>query len=734
MADTGSFASYCRFCHSCCPITVDVEDGVATRVRGDVANRFFAGYTCTKGRQLPQQHAHPDRLLHSLKRMPDGTFVEIDVQKAMDEIADGLREILDEHGPLAVANYGGTYGQVHPATGPMQVAFMDAISSPRRFTAQTIDQPGKAIAKGLLGMWLAPAQGFDDADVGLIIGANPLVAISGGLPNANPKRWLHHARKRGFRLLVIDPRRTETAAQADLHLQPRPGVDIAILACLLRTILEEDRHDKSFVAEETEGVDRLRSAVAPFTPESVGALADVDSAQIVEIARAFAAGPRGVATAGTGPNMSSARGTLLEYLVLCLNTVCGRWLRSGEAVWNPGTLVDPFPAQAMAFPPMPSYGYGHALRVRGLADTHAGPSTAAVPDEILLDGPEQIRALLSCGGNPVTAWPDQHRVVEAMDHLELLVQVDPWLSATAKRAHYVIAPKLSLEMPAMTSLFDMLPAYAPGFGWNQPHAQYTPAVVHAPAGSDVIAEWELFFGLAQRLDLDLSIRAIDMNGPAGEAFPLDMSRQPDDDELFELLTRKARIPLEEVKRHPHGAVFPSDAVVAPKDDGWESRLDLGNEQMMLDLAEVARERTGDRSSWADDEHSFRLISRRVKSRYNSGGHTLTGLIEQDATNPAHLHPDDLSQLGLAEGDRVVLATPHARIEAPVAADERLRRGLVSMTHAFGDAPEHDGFAGPASAGAPTNRLGSVTDAFDPYSGQPVMSNIPVRIERMRTTR
>jgi anaerobic selenocysteine-containing dehydrogenase len=223
-------ASYCRFCHSCCPVLVDVEDGVVTKVRGDPENALYHGYSCVKGRALPEQHRHPDRLLSSLKRRPDGSYEPISSEQAIDEIAAKLSEILRAHGPLAIANYGGTYGQVHPATAPMQIAFMEAIGSPRRFTSMTIDQPGKAIAKGLLGIWMAPAQGFDDADVGLLIGANPLVAISGGLPNANPRRWLHHARRRGFRLIVVDPRQTETASQADVHLQVRPGNDIAIVA------------------------------------------------------------------------------------------------------------------------------------------------------------------------------------------------------------------------------------------------------------------------------------------------------------------------------------------------------------------------------------------------------------------------------------------------------------------------------------------------------------------------
>jgi anaerobic selenocysteine-containing dehydrogenase len=407
--------------------------------------------------------------------------------------------------------------------------------------------------------------------------------------------------------------------------------------------------------------------------------------------------------------------------------VCGRWLRAGERVWNPGTLVEPFPALAMAFPPVPAYGFGEPLRVRGLADSLAGPSTAAVADEILLDGPGRIRALLSVGGNPVAAWPDQLKVVEALDELELLVQVDPWMSATARRAHYVIAPKLSLEMPAMTSLFDMLPAYAPGFGWQQPHAQYTPAVVEPPEGADLIAEWELFFGLAQRMGLDLTIRAIDMNGPTGEAMALPTEVKPSDDDIFALLTRKARVPLDEVKRHPHGATFPSEIVVEAKSPDWEHRLDVGNPQMLSDLAAMLEPAASQVT--LEDGHPFRLISRRMHTRYNSGGHGLETLEARDPTNPAFLHPDDLERLGLATGEVVEIRSPRASVRAVAAADPTLRTGLVSMAHAWGDAPDGDG--DPRTTGASTARLSDVDGPFDRYSGQPVMSGIPVAIQPVR---
>jgi anaerobic selenocysteine-containing dehydrogenase len=230
------------------------------------------------------------------------------------------------------------------------------------------------------------------------------------------------------------------------------------------------------------------------------------------------------------------------------------------------------------------------------------------------------------------------------------------------------------------------------------------------------------------MGLELQLRAIDMNGPTGEASSLSMSRKPTDDELFELLTRNARVSLEEVKRHPHGAVFPSAVVVSAKEAGWEHRLDLGNAQMLHDLRALGDVETGDRVTWATDDFPLRLVSRRMHTRYNSGGHGVGPLQEADPTNPAFIHPIDLDARQIEDGDIVEVASARAAIRAVARADDTLRPGLVSMAHAWGDAPDRDHEV--RSRGGPTSRLSDVDDAFDPYSGQPVMSNIPVEVRRL----
>jgi anaerobic selenocysteine-containing dehydrogenase len=718
--------SICRFCHSACGILVDVEDGRPVRVRGDRDNPAYRGFCCIKGQQLPDQWGHPNRLLQTQKRMPDGTHQAIAFEEAVDDIAERLSEILVTHGPRGIAMYTGTYSIANPATLPVAMAFMDAIGSSMHFTSNSIDQPGKAVAQALHGSWLAPPPAFDERDVALLIGTNPPATMSGGLPLANPGRELTDAVDRGMRFIVIDPRRTEVAKRAHLHLQCRPGEDIPMLAAMLNVILREGLHDEAFLRENVDGVEALRSAVAAFDPERVARRADVSADDLVEAARLFAGG-RGVATAGTGPNFNG-QGTLFEYLVLALNTVCGQWSRAGDRVPNPGTLTPTFPATAQATPPRAGYGYGEKLRVRGLAQCDGGLQAAALAEEILMEGEGQVRALLSVGGNPAAAIPDQVLNVRALEQLDLLVQIDIKLSATASLADYVIAPKVPLEMPGMTLVQDQLTFYAAGMGYREAYAQYTPPIAQPPAGAEVVEEWVFFYELARRMGLPLSIAPATATGAPGDPadrVALDMERRPSSEEIFEILTRGARVPLAEVKRHPHGAFFPDPSIrVAERESGWTGRLDVGNPEMLDDLAVVLRDLD---TIETRNDYPYRLVCRRMIHTFNSNGQDLEGLRRKWAYNPAFMHPEDLEREGLVSGDLVEIASRSGSILGIVESDASLRTGVVSMVGSFGGLPgKQDKQI--RDWGTNTGRLLRVDDGMDRYTGQPRMSNVPVRVQ------
>ncbi|MBW2271684.1 MAG: molybdopterin-dependent oxidoreductase [Deltaproteobacteria bacterium] len=715
----------CRACHAGCGVIVEIEDGRPQSVRGDPNNPLYKGFCCIKGQNMAASWANSKRLLQSQKRQPDGRYSPIPVEQAMDEIAERLQQILASRGTRAIATYSGTMAtNAGAANGAVTSAFLKAIGSRMGFNSNTIDQPGKFVAAALFGGWMAPPQHFAQARVALLVGCNPLVAMSGGVPHTNPGRSLTDALKRGLSLIVIDPRRSETARRASVHLQPRPGEDVAILAALIRVILDEELHDALFVDEHLDGVEALREAVAPFTPERVARRADVAAADLVAAARIFARNGPGVATAGTGPNMSGHT-TLLEYLLRCLNTICGRWQRQGEQVIEPATLGQPTQARAQAMPPYTqyAYGFGEKLRVRDLANTAAGMPTAALADEILMPGQGQVRALISHGGNPVAAWPDQLKTIEAMKTLDLLVQIDTRMSATAKLADYVVAVKHPLEMPGISLTQEYLSAYAVGFGTTAPYAQYTPALVEPPAGADVIDDWLFFYGLAQRMGVQLMIKPVSFSGTLRvPPQAIDMIEPPSTDELFEMVTRGSRIALAEVRQHPAGAIFPDPPVfVQAKEEGWQGRMNAGNAQMLVDLTDVGREDP----SGAEDL-PFRLISRRQMNVLNSVGQDNPGQHRGRTYNPAYLHPEDLAELKLAAGDCVEIRSDHASIVGIVEIDRNLRRGLVSMAHSWGEGPERDHEV--REIGANTGRLTSIDREFERYTGLPRMSNIPVAIK------
>ncbi|MGK2868367.1 MAG: molybdopterin-dependent oxidoreductase, partial [Mycobacterium sp.] len=236
----------CRICSAHCGVLATVTDGRLTKVTGDPDNPMFKGYTCAKGRALPEIHNNPQRLLHSQQRQADGSYAAIDAELAMDEIATKLQQLIDTHGPRSVALYLGTNGLPYPASALMANAFIRGIESPMFFTANTIDQPGKQIALAAHGHWLGGDVDFHEADSWMLIGTNPLVSKAIGIPGQNPGQGLRSALARGMKLIVSDPRRSQTAARAAIHLQPRPGEDVSIVAGIINFVITEGLCDTDF--------------------------------------------------------------------------------------------------------------------------------------------------------------------------------------------------------------------------------------------------------------------------------------------------------------------------------------------------------------------------------------------------------------------------------------------------------------------------------------------------------
>ncbi len=709
-----STPSFCRFCHAFCGIEVELDDdGRPLRVRGDKRNPMSEGFTCLKGRALPEQHDHPDRLLHTQRRNDDGSFSRVALSDACDDIAARLRAIVDEHGPRAVAVYGGTAAYQNAAGLAIGRAWTAGLGSPSFYTSLSIDQPNKLIAPQLHGGWMGGTHSFASSDVWMVFGCNSIVSMYGGtagFPSFNPTKRLRDAKRRGLDLIVVDPRRSDVAKMADLHLPVRPGEDAALLAGMLRVILEEGLYDAAFVETWATGREELARAVAGFSDEMVEQRTGLSFELIADAARRFARGRRGLASSGTGPSMAPYP-NLSEYLILCMNTLCGRVNREGDVVANPGTLMPERTVFEGAVPPVAGYRMGHQSRIRGLGQIAGELPTAALADEILTQGDGQVRALVVLGGNPMMAWPDQLKTLEALQALDLLVVLDPFMGATAKLADYVIAPTLSLERADTTTLMDTW--------WPEAYAMYTPKVCDPPEGSEVIEEWAFLWELASRMGIDVPL--------PGGSLPLD--RRPTTDEVLDLVTAPARVPLDEVRSHPHGALLPpaEPVTVQPHRGDPTPALSLASADAMADLETLRAEIESGTETDAGFTH--RLISRRLREVCNSVGRELPSLRAKRPYNPAYMHPDDLSELGLVDGQSVEIESSRARVRAIVAASEDIRPGVVSMAHAWGASPGEDDDV--EACGTSTARLIDVEREFDPISGMPRQSAIPVNVRGLQ---
>ena len=710
--------TFCRFCHAACPLHVDVEinstgartQEVVVAVRGIMEDPLFEGYTCIKGRQLADQHHAPDRLRNPLQRSDDGSFAEVTSKNALDDIAHRVQAIIAAHGPRAVATYTGTGAFQNSISMPVTQAFHSGIGSPSFYTSITIDQPAHLTSRLRMGAWEAGWQNFRDADVLLAIGYNPLVssyAPAGGLQGTNPFVRLRRAKERGMKLIVIDPRRSELASFADLWLPVKPGEDPTLLAGLINVILQENLHDKDFCDRWVDQLDVLRSAVAPFNPEMVATRCEVEAADVLTAARMFAAGPRGTAGTGTGPNMA-AHSTLMEHLALTLNAICGRVNREGDVLESGNFLYpgDTRRAQVIA-PSDPAPGTPH--RVRGLKGMPGEMLTNALAEEILEPGEGKVRCLFVCGGNPVVAFPDQLKTIAAMKDLELLVVIDHRMTPTAELAHYVIPPRLELERADVPTVMDRRFASA--------YVSYTPAVLQADG--DLLSEWEVFAGLAQRLGTRIPL-------PRGD-LPLDGSAN--DDMVLDYAFAKSRLPMSEI-RAKRSTIHEELAIkVVAADPDASARFAVAPPDVVEEISVVLSEKTGAEviDGFDPTKFPFRLISRRLKHVLNSLGREIPGLARVGTTNAAYMNPLDMRDLSLSDGELVRITSPSGEVVGVAEGSDTIKRGVISMSHSWGGSITDEDVR---LHGTPTNRLCTVDSGRDPINGMAIQSAIPIAVTKV----
>jgi len=660
--------SFCRFCHVFCGLEVDVEDGRVVGVRGDRDNEVTRGYTCEKGRAEVERIHHPDRLLAPERRDGDH-WSQLSRVQALDEVAEKLSAIIARYGPESVAVYTGCGGHRTSAGGPWFVRrWLEALGSSKMYTSFTIDSPSLAIAGNRFFGGLLPTTLLDveRADCAMFVGTNPAASHQLNMAQSSPSARIDEARRRGMKLIVIDPRRSDVARRADIHLQVKPGEDATLLAAMVKVVLDRGLQDHDYVDQYVSGVDELHAAVAPFDLDYAARRSGVPREQIEAAAVLFATAETGGAASGTGLHMAIHH-NLATQLVMTLNGLCGRYDRPGGMNRSEGALGRVFDSsmQALQLPTPPKSRIRGISGFNGLFGSYFEMPTSTLADEILTPGEGQIRALIVNGGNPALVLAQEARAQEALEDLELLVALDLFRSATAEYAHYVFGVRHPFERVDVSKLMDGTYPF--------PFGQYTPALLDGP--EETIEEWEVFWELAARLGIPLQVGG------------LTPDTQPTSDELLDAMNRHARVPMDELRKHPSGVAFAerhtaSGGVIPNMIAHADKKMAAGHPDVIAELREVRAEPVIESGGYAPDEdYGFRMITYRMKEVYCTQGQNLPSLASKRPYNPVLMHPDSMSELQLGDGDAVWVENAHGQVEGFVEASDEV--GPHTIAFAFG---------------------------------------------------
>ncbi|WP_329080455.1 molybdopterin oxidoreductase family protein [Streptomyces niveus] len=729
----------CPLCEATCGLTLTIEGTTVTGARGDRDDVFSKGFICPKGASFGELDADPDRLRTPLIRV-DGELREGSWDEAFDLIAARLRPLAEEHGPGSVGVVLGN-PNVHTMAGALYPPVLLGVLRTRNlFTASTLDQMPKHVSSGLLfGDPLAiPVPDLDRTGHLLLLGANPLDSNGSLCTAPDFPGKLKAMRRRGGTLTVVDPRRTRTARLADRHLAIRPGTDALLLAALTQVLFEEELADPGALAGQLEGLAELREAVRDFTPDAVAAACDLDAEEIRTLARELAAAPT-AAVYGRIGSCTVEYGTLASWLVDVLNTLTGNLDRPGGAL---------FPLSATDRAPRPAGpGKGFALgrwtsRVGGHPEAKGELPMAALAEEIETPGDGRIRAVIVLAANPVLSAPDGSRLERALDGLDFMVSVDPYLNETSRHADVVLPP----PPPSRSAHFDF--AFN-GFAVRN-QVRYSPPAVPLAAGSmdecEILARLVLAVGGMHGADPSaVDDQVIDRTLGKAVADPLSPVHGRDTKELAAALTGpggpERRLDLM-LRLGPYGDGFGADPAgltlarltdrphgidLGPLKPRLPAILKTRSGRVELLPAPIAADLPRLRAALTGVPASLVLVGRRHLRSNNSWMHNVPTLNGGSNRCTVQVHPADAERLGLTDGGPARVTTEAGEITLPVEITDTVRAGVVSVPHGWGhDRPGTRMAVARARPGVNVNQLldGS---RRDPLSGTSVLNGFPVEL-------
>ncbi|HEY8001169.1 MAG TPA: molybdopterin-dependent oxidoreductase [Solirubrobacterales bacterium] len=731
----------CPFCEATCGLAVTMRGDEVLAVRGDDDDVFSNGFLCPKSQGLKQLHEDPDRLTAPLVRR-DGELVEASWEEAFEAVDEGLSRVLAEGGRDAVAVYLGN-PSAHSISALYGPAFLKALGSKNIHSASSVDQLPKHLSAGLMfgGALSIPVPDVDRTDHLLILGANPLVSNGSLLTAPDMRGRIRAIRERGGKVVVVDPRHSRTAREADEHHFIRPGTDAHLLFAIANVLIADGLADPGPLAEHANGAELIAGLAEPFTPEAVAPVCGIEADQIRRLARELAAAERAAVYARIGTT-TQRFGSLSSWLVDVLNYLTGNLDREGGAM---------FPLAAVA--QRNSAGSGStgkgmqvgrwASRVSGRPEVIGELPVVALTEEITTPGEGQVRALVTIAGNPLVSTPDAAALEAAVETLDFMVSLDIYVNETTSHADVILpAPEPLAKAHYDYALYQLAVRSV---------ANYSAPVIDLPEGTP--QEWEILLRLAaiaagQGPDADLEAwddlvvqtligREVALPGSSiegrsaaeiGEA--LGDRRGPE--RVLDFMLRVGPfgdgfgadpegLTLEKLEANPHGIdmgpMRPRLPEVLRTPSG---KIELAPEEIVADIPRLQSE------LGMHVNGQMVLIGRRQLRSNNSWMHNLPALVKGKDRCTAQVHPADAERLGLSDGGAARVSSASGELVVPVEVTDEIMPGVISIPHGWGhDAPGVRLGVAAEHAGVNSNLLAPVD--VDVPSGNAVLNGIPVEV-------
>ncbi len=695
----------CSLCEATCGIEIRYDDktGDIESIKGDKSDPFSRGYICPKATALQDLQNDPDRLRRPLKRTADG-WQTISWKQALQEAADGLAQVQQRHGRDAVASYLGNpnvhnYGNL--LFGPM---LLRALGSKNKFSATSVDQlPHHMASLMMFGHQLMiPVPDIDRTDFLIVMGGNPLASNGSLMTAPDIKNRLKAIRGRGGKILVIDPRRTETADIADEHWFIRPGQDVFLLLSVLHVMLHEQRQALPELPSYIKAGD-LNTLVAEWTPEVTEKRTGIAALQVRALAEQWLQARSAVCYGRMGLSVQE-HGGLCQWLINVLNIVTGNFDRAGGAMFTKPAADLPVVTAAQG-------GRGHYAkyhsRVRGLPEFGGELPVATLAEEILTGGKGQIRALFTMAGNPVISTPNAGQLDKALESLDFMVSLDYYVNETTRHANLILPPCGPLERDHYDLIFNVLAV--------RNVAKYSTPLLKRDSQS--LEDWQILAGLAQRLTrgplkkrlmTKLTLSVMSWMKPHGILNRL-------------LKAGPYKLTLKQLKGQPEGMDLGALSACMPaRLFTRDKQLDLTPPVYAEAVAQLAR-------SCSEPAPEFVLIGRRHIRSNNSWLHNSKRLIKGKSRCTLMLNPQDAVRHGIEDGATVEVNSRVGRVQAEAQVTEELMPGVVSLPHGWGH--HYDGTRLTTASTAPGVNCNELTDDqfVDQLTGNTALNGVPVSI-------